>query len=122
VIDDNPIDSRLIRRLLQAKKPYRVFEAHSAVEGIKIIKERLPDLIVTDLTMPGMDGFSLLEVLKSQPDTANIPVIVVSAKDLTPEDEQRLARHTSSIWQKGAFSTKDLVEHVVDTLAPHGKK
>jgi threonine synthase len=118
VIDDNPIDSRLIRRLLQAKKPYRVFEAHSAAEGLKIIKERLPDLIVTDLNMPGMDGFSLLELLKSEPETADIPIIVVSAKDLTPEDEQRLAGQTSSIWQKGAFSTKDLVEHVVDTLTP----
>lgn len=117
VIDDNPMDSRLIRRLLQAKKPYRVFEANSAKEGLKLVKERLPDLVVSDLTMPEMDGFSLLEKLKEDPRTAHIPVIVVSAKDLTPEDEQRLAGQTSSIWLKGSFSTKDLVEHVVDTLS-----
>jgi len=117
VIDDNPMDSRLIRRLLQAKKPYRVFEANSAVEGLKLIKERSPDLVVSDLTMPEMDGFALLEELKKDPHTANIPVIVVSAKDLTPEDKQRLADQTSSIWLKGAFSTRDLVEHVVDTLS-----
>ncbi len=117
VIDDNPIDSRLIRRLLQARKPYRVFEAHSAAEGLQIIKERLPDLVVSDLTMPEMDGFTLLEELKKDPDTANIPVIVVSAKDLTLEDERKLTAQTSSIWTKGAFSTQDLVEHVVETLS-----
>lgn len=117
VIDDNPMDSRLIRRLLQAKKPYRVFEANSATEGLKIIQERLPDLVVSDLTMPEMDGFTLLEKLKEDPLTAKIPVIVVSAKDLTSDDEQRLAGQTSSIWLKGAFATKDLVEHVVETLS-----
>jgi threonine synthase len=117
VIDDNPMDSRLIRRLLQAKKPYRVFEANSAADGLQLIKERHPDLVVSDLTMPGMDGFALLEELKQNPTTANIPVIIVSAKDLTPEDERRLSEQTSSIWLKGAFSTQDLVEHVVETLS-----
>jgi CheY-like chemotaxis protein len=117
VIDDNPMDSRLIRRLLQAKKPYRVFEANSALEGLQIIRDRLPDLVVSDLTMPEMDGFALLEELKKDPLTAKIPVIVVSAKDLTPDDEARLAGQTASIWLKGSFSTQDLVEHVVDTLS-----
>jgi CheY-like chemotaxis protein len=117
VIDDNPMDSRLIRRLLQARKPYRVFEANSAQEGLNIIKERLPDLVVSDLTMPEMDGFTLLEELKKDLDTAHIPVIVVSAKDLTTEDERRLSGQTSSIWMKGSFSTQDLVQHVVDTLS-----
>jgi threonine synthase len=117
VIDDNPLDTRLIRRLLQSRKPYRIFEAHNAGEGWQLIKERKPDLVVTDLTMPEMDGFALLETLKQDPETAPIPVIVVSAKDLTEEDRRRLAGQTSSIWLKGAFSTQDLVEHVVDTLA-----
>lgn len=117
VIDDNPMDSRLIRRLLQTKKPYRVFEANNALEGLNMVKDRLPDLVVSDLNMPEMDGFTLLEELKKDPATANIPVIVVSAKDLSPEDEKRLAEQTSSIWFKGAFSTQDLVEHVVHTLS-----
>jgi len=116
VVDDNPMDRRLVRRLLQAKKPYRVFEAGSAQEGLQVIQERLPDLVVSDLNMPGMDGFTLLEKLKHDPLTAHIPVIVVSAKDLTPEDHHRLDQATS-VWLKGAFSTKDLVEHVVGTLS-----
>jgi CheY-like chemotaxis protein len=117
VIDDSPMDSRLIRRLLQAKKPYRVFEANSAVEGLQIIRDRLPDLVVSDLDMPEMDGFALLEELKKDSITAAIPVIVVSAKDLTPEDKKRLSNQATSIWAKGAFSTQDLVEHVVATLS-----
>ncbi|MBN1217999.1 MAG: pyridoxal-phosphate dependent enzyme [Anaerolineae bacterium] len=120
VIDDNPMDSRLIRRLLQAKKPYRIFEANSAPEGLQIIRDRLPDLVVSDLTMPEMDGFTLLEELKKDPLTAKIPVIVVSAKDLTPEDKKRLSRQATSIWAKGSFSTQDLVEHVVETLSGSG--
>jgi CheY-like chemotaxis protein len=117
VIDDSPMDSRLIRRLLQAKKSYRVFEANSAVEGLQIIRDRLPDLVVSDLNMPEMDGFALLEELKKDTMTAQIPVIVVSAKDLTPEDKNRLSSQATSIWAKGAFSTQDLVEHVVETLS-----
>lgn len=117
VIDDNPMDSRLIRRLLQAKKPYRVFEANNAAAGLQLVKERQPDLVVSDLTMPDMDGFTLLEALKSDPLTAHIPVIVVSAKDLTPEDEAKLAPNTASIWLKGAFSTNELAEHVIQTLS-----
>lgn len=122
VIDDNPMDSRLIRRLLQAKKPYRVFEANTALEGLKLIRERLPDLVVSDLSMPEMDGFALLQELKSDPLTAGIPVIVVSAKDLTKDDERRLAGQTSSIWMKGSFSTQDLVEHVVSTVSGASQK
>ncbi|NJN95802.1 MAG: response regulator [Anaerolineales bacterium] len=94
-----------------------MFEANSAHEGLQIIRDRLPDLVVSDLTMPEMDGFALLEELKKDPLTAKIPVIVVSAKDLTREDEARLAGQTASIWLKGSFSTQDLVEHVVDTLS-----
>ncbi len=116
VIDDNPQDSRLIRRLLQAHKNYRVFESNNPIDGIELVKQRLPGLVITDLTMPGMDGFSLLERLKNDPSTANIPVIVLSGKSLTPADERRLKGQPESVWQKGNFNTRELVEHVVATL------
>lgn len=97
VIDDNPMDSRLIPRLLQGRKLYRVFGISNAQDRLKLIKERLPDLIVSNMAMPEMDGFALLEALKSDPLTAKIPVIVVSAKYLTFEDEQWLTGRTTSI-------------------------
>ena len=80
IIDDNPQDSRLIRRLLQSYKNYRVFEANDPRDGLDLVKQRKPDLIVSDLTMPDMDGFELLTALKHDPDTRNIPVVIVSPK------------------------------------------
>jgi threonine synthase len=116
VIDDNPQDSRLIRRLLQTHKNYRVFEVNSPLDGIDLVRQRKPDLIVLDLTMPDMDGFSLLEELKTDAETTSIPVVVVSAKTLTAADRAALEGRAESLWQKGNFSTQDLVEHVVQTL------
>lgn len=115
VIDDNPQDSRLIRRLLQSYKNYRIFEANSAIDGLDLVKHRKPDLVVSDLTMPEMDGFDLLEAMKSEPETANIPVMVISAKTLTTHDHARLEK-AESVWQKGNFNTRQLVDHVVKTL------
>jgi len=116
VIDDNPQDRRLIRRLLQSYKNYRVYEAADGVEGIKVIRDRRPDLVVTDLTMPEMDGIALLNEIKNTPDIAHIPVVVVSAKSITEEDRVVLKRYSESVWTKGGFETRELVDHVVKTL------
>jgi threonine synthase len=117
IIDDNPVDSRLISRLLQTRRNYRVFEANSAPEGLKLVQERLPDLVITDLTMPDMDGFTLLEALKQDPRTAAIPVTVVSAKDLTEAEKQILqANNVTSLWQKGQMDRQELVAHVESQL------
>ena len=116
VIDDNPQDSRLIRRLLQAHKNYRVFEVNNPLDAMDLVKQRHPDLIVLDLTMPDLDGFTLLEQFKQDAEIAAIPVVVVSAKALTPADHTRLDGRAESLWQKGSFNTRELVEHVVSTL------
>ncbi len=115
VIDDNPHDSRLIRRLLQSHKNYRVFEANNPIDGLDLVRHRKPDMIVMDLTMPEMDGFNMLNALKTDPDTADIPVMVISAKTLTASDRERLSK-AHSIWQKGNFNTRELVDRVVDAL------
>ncbi len=116
VIDDNPQDSRLIRRLLQAHKNYRVFEVNNPLDGLDLVRQRKPDLVVMDLTMPDLDGFNMLEALKADADVSHIPVVVVSAKTLTVADRARLEGRAESLWQKGNFNTKELVEHVVETL------
>ncbi len=116
IIDDNPYDSRLIRRLLQNYRHYRVFEAHSGRDGLELVRQRVPDLVVLDLMMPEMDGFAVLDALKSDPRTAKIPVVIISAKTLTSADAAYLRRYAASIWQKGNFSAKQLVEHVVELV------
>lgn len=116
VIDDNPQDSRLIRRLLQAHKNYRVFESNNPLDGLDLVRQRRPDLVITDLTMPEIDGFTLLEKLKNDPETAHIPIIVLSAMTLSHADKERLDGHIESVWTKGDFAPNELVGHVVTTL------
>lgn len=116
VVDDNAADRRLIRRLLQRYKRYRIAEAANGREALSMIADRAPDLIICDLTMPEMDGFSLLENLKNNPDTAAIPVVVVSAKTLTERDTRILQAYSQSIWMKGGLDTRALVDHVVAAL------
>jgi CheY-like chemotaxis protein len=75
-----------------------------------------PDLIVSDLTMPEMDGFALLEQLKSIPETADIPIVVVSAKTLDEQDHETLNAYSKSVFTKGNFNTRQLTEHVIQLL------
>lgn len=116
IIDDNPHDSRLIRRLLMRYKNYRIFEAHSGPEGLDLVRQWRPGLIVCDLTLPGMDGFSIVQELKADERTREIPIVIVSAKNLSNEEWERLRLHTQSIWQKGNFGAQELVSHVVRLL------
>lgn len=116
IMDDNPNDALLVRRFLEARKNYRVFHATDGWDGIKQAQERLPDLIITDLMMPNLDGFGVLERLKSDERTAKIPVIVVSAKDLTDQDRARLSGNIEAIYQKGSLSPRSFVDQVVEVI------
>jgi threonine synthase len=116
VVDDNLDDALLIQRLLEAKKSYRVFQANSGTDGLAAARQRLPDLIITDLMMPGMDGFSLLQELRQDRRTRDIPVIVVSAKDITGDERKRLQGHIEALYQKGELSPRAFVEQIVQVL------
>jgi threonine synthase len=116
LIDDNPDDALLIRRLLEGRKAYRVFHAKDGWEGLSMARQKLPDLIVSDLMMPGIDGFGLVEELKLDPRTKDIPIIVVSAKDITWAERTRLNGHIQAVYQKGSLSTKTLVEQVITVI------
>lgn len=116
VIDDNPNDSRLIRRFLQHYKKYRVFDAHNGPDGIDLVQQRKPDLVILDLTLPDMDGFSILSQLKANPVTTDIPVVIVSAKALTEGEWQFLQKQAESVWEKGNFRPQELVAHIVNIL------
>lgn len=119
IIDDNPNDSRLIRRFLQHYKKYRIFDANNGPDGIDLVQQRKPDLVILDLTLPDMDGFSILSKLKENPDTKDIPVIVVSAKSVTEKEWRFLREQVDSVWEKGNFRPHELVGHVVKTMGDH---
>jgi threonine synthase len=117
LIDDNADDALLIRRLLEGHKAYRVFHAKDGWEGLAVARQKLPDLIITDLMMPGIDGFGLVEELKLDPRTRNIPVVVVSAKDITPEERKRLNGHIEAVYQKGTYPPRKFVDQVIQVIA-----
>jgi threonine synthase len=121
LIDDNSDDALLIRRFLEARKSYRVFHAKDGREGLVQAGQRLPDLIVLDLTMPEMDGFTVLEALRSNASTKEVPVIVVSAKDISQEDLQRLNGYIEGLYQKGSIPVRAFVNQVVEVIEQKGR-
>jgi len=115
-MDDNPDDAMLLRRFLEARKNYRVFQASDGWDGLTQARQRLPDLIIMDLMMPNLDGFAVLEELKLDVRTADIPVIVVSAKDLSDTERDKLAGNIEALYQKGSLPPGMFVDQVVEVI------
>jgi len=116
LVDDNSDDALLIRRLLESRKNYRMYHAKDGWEGLAMARQKIPDLIVSDLTMPGIDGFGLVEELKLDPRTKSIPVVVVSAKDITEEERNRLNGHIEALYQKGSLPPRKFVDQVIHVI------
>jgi threonine synthase len=112
IIDDAPEARRLIRRILQSQGNFKISEASDGKEGLALIRKEQPDLIVLDLMMPELDGFSVIEALKADQATADIPIIVSSAKELTEEEKGRLKGQIQSLMQKGDFMSDDFLDEV----------
>jgi len=112
IVDDTPEARRLIRRILQSQGNYTISEASNGIEGLALIQRELPDLIILDLMMPEMDGFAVIDALRARPETANIPVIVSTAKELTPQEKNLLHGQIQSLMQKGDFLNDEFLEEV----------
>jgi CheY-like chemotaxis protein len=102
VADDNPDAVELIA-LLVAGMAGTVLRARGGREAIEIALQELPDVIVLDLMMPEVNGFDVVAALKERPETANIPVLVVTAKHITAEDRDKLTLYGATIMQKAGF-------------------
>jgi threonine synthase len=116
IVDDNDDDALLIRRLLESRKAYRLFHARDGWEGLAMARQKRPDLIVVDLMMPGIDGFALVEELRLDPRTKGLPIIVVSAKDINPEERKRLNGHIEAVIQKGSLQPRNFVDRVIQVI------
>ena len=86
----------------QALEPigWKVNEAENGEVAVEAIASARPDVIILDLMMPKMDGFEFLDALRGRPDWHDIPVVVITAKDLTEEDRTRLNGGVERIIQK----------------------
>ena len=109
VIDDDAQAVSLVKAIL---KPYnvRVSSVDNARAGIEQALRNKPDLVILDLVMPGVDGFEVIAALRRDKDMSRVPILVHTAKTLTPEDRQRLEGKVESIVEKAEFQPERFLE------------
>ena len=115
VVDDDAALRRLIRRILE-KEGYAVAEAENGRAALERVGEISPGAILLDLMMPGMDGFEFVAEFRKHDAWRGIPIIVVTAKELSVEDRQRLNGYVAKILEKGAYSRDALLREVRDLV------
>jgi CheY-like chemotaxis protein len=102
VVDDDPKAVEMIGVRLPTLG-CSVLRAYGGREAIELARQELPDLIVLDLMMPEISGFDVVEALSEHPETARIPIVVVTAKEITPVERKRLERGVTTIIGKAGF-------------------
>jgi DNA-binding response OmpR family regulator len=110
VIDDNA-DMRAYLRYIFTDKPYQIIEADNGRNGIMVAQNHLPDLVITDLMMPEVDGYELAEILKNNTLTSHIPIIMLTARGNVESRVEGLRRGTDVYLQK-PFHTEELIWQV----------
>jgi CheY-like chemotaxis protein len=116
IVEDDSAMREMLRRRLE-KEGWTTVEAENGKAALERMRDNRPDLILLDLMMPEMDGFQFLDEIRKHQTWASIPVIVVTAKELTAEDRKRLNGSVEKILHKGAYSREDLLLEVHDLVA-----
>lgn len=116
IVEDDPNAALLLRRILQAKGNYNILEANDGQTGLNIIKQEQPDLVLLDLMMPNIDGFDVVDAMKDDAQLSDIPIIIVTAKELTLAEKNRLSGRVEALMPKGSFMEDDLLEGILDAL------
>ena len=110
VVDDSPTEVHTFRKMLE-KHGHEVIEAANGADGVVRAKEKLPDIVLMDVVMPGLNGFQATRQLSKTPETSHIPVVIVTSKD----------QETDRVWgsRQGAkgYLVKPVDENVLmDTI------
>jgi CheY-like chemotaxis protein/signal transduction histidine kinase len=116
VVDDDAPTRKQLKMMLEDRYE-RVSTATGGEEALRMVRESPPDAIVLDLMMPDVDGFTVLERLRRDPATYNIPVLILTAKDLTAAEQKRLRHAVSQIVTKGTMDRDRLLRELDETLA-----
>ena len=110
-IDDDPVALELVAAVL-GPEGYTVLRAQDGEDGVSVALRERPALVILDLLMPGTDGFEVVEQLRANPLTADIPIVVLTAKDIGNADQERLNSRIAHLAEKGRFSRAEFVELV----------
>ena len=117
VIDDDPNDLRLMGKMLSNQGMFKPILVEGGPAGWKTITSSTPHIIILDLFMPELNGFTILEKLHDDPILQEVPVIVISSAELTAEQEDQLKEFSDRILHKGSFKENDLIAAIETTLA-----
>jgi len=115
VVDDEPDQVALISKLL-GEKGYQIAKAYDGEQAIESVKHSRPDLIILDLMMPNMNGFEVIEYLKESEETRQIPIIVLTGRELTRTQTHDLNGKVERIMKKGILGMEEILETVNRTL------
>jgi signal transduction histidine kinase/DNA-binding response OmpR family regulator/putative methionine-R-sulfoxide reductase with GAF domain len=116
VVDDDSLIRQMLRQMLE-REGYAVVEADHGQQALVRVAEQVPELILLDLLMPEMDGFQFVEELYTHEEWRSIPIVIVTARDLTEEDRLRLNGYVEQILQKGMYSREALLAEVRQLVA-----
>jgi PAS domain S-box-containing protein len=119
IVEDDTNVRSMLKRMLE-KENYIVSEAQDGQEALEIMSDHMPQLILLDLMMPNTDGFEFIHLLRLRQDMPFIPIIIITAKDLTDQDYVRLSGSVQKIIQKTSSSYAELLKEIVQRLYKFG--
>lgn len=115
IIEDNEKNRKLVRDVLGVKG-YKTIESETAEDGLDLARSHLPALVLMDIQLPGMDGITAMKQLKADPNTANIPIIAITASAMTHNRTTMLAEGFDG-YQTKPISLKDFLSEVERVIA-----
>jgi len=116
VVEDEPDSREMLSRILKSEG-WRIREAENGRAALEEVAREVPSIVLLDLMMPEMDGFEFIDELQRQEAWRHIPVLVVTAKELTEEDRERLNGYVGRVLRKGSYDKGELVEVVSAMVA-----
>ncbi len=115
VVDDDPNIVDMLRQFLPEAE-FKLDSALDGLAGLEAIALRRPDILLLDIIMPRLDGFGVIEALRADPQTRDLPIIVISAKDLTGSEASRLKETVAVVMKKQGFQGEKLMEEIKSLL------
>jgi CheY-like chemotaxis protein len=115
VVDDDDFYRDSIASVLR-QAGHQVETAPNGEHALRMMRQRAPDLLLLDMVMPGMDGLEVIEAMRTDPALAPVPIMLVTAADVTPEISRRLYERAVMLIRKGEADITDVVQHVHQLL------
>ena len=117
IVDDDDDTRKRVGGLL-AKNGWTVTEAENGHAALVEVDRHLPSVVLLDLNMPQMDGFTFLRRFRATPDWAAVPVVVMTARDLSPGERAELKGNGARVLEKGTIKMQDLLDQLRSIAPP----